>query len=479
MKILAFGKDPNGKPLFKATDEDDVSHALLAALKRQMPGLRTHEETTSPGVMLRGEMKRRVVDVGDPRQVGWSFLVSSSDPQRADIESILQPLANHRGMIDPIEPLRFSGDSEEKWGDWLQDRYYGLELEGKQVPQYILMAGDPAYLPFKLQSLFGTVANVGRVAFDQLSELDSYVHKLLRLETAPEPIVERRVFLFGPDEGLESDPTFYSRKYMIEPLCNHIRNDLHFEVASLVGDAATKEGLVRMLRSANPALVYTASHGLAVNSKRPEQQARYNGAICCYTTGPAIMDALFSADDVPAQESFLEGAVFFQFACFGYGTPAQSDYVHWLRGMPRSYAAADFMAALPRQLIAHPRGPIAYVGHLDTAFLHGFADPREPTPKDRWNERIQPFVHAVDQLLGVQPSGLAMEDMGKRLRVANQLLMIYYDRQRRGALDLSPDASRRLVDNWIFRSDAQNYMIFGDPAARLRVPDVQRNGPKV
>ncbi|MGZ9190290.1 MAG: hypothetical protein ACXW39_09570, partial [Nitrospira sp.] len=30
---------------------------------------------------------------------------------------------------------------------------------------------------------------------------------------------------------------------------------------------------------------------------------------------------------IPANEPFLEGAVFFQFACYGYGTPAQSDYM--------------------------------------------------------------------------------------------------------------------------------------------------------
>ena len=28
----------------------------------------------------------------------------------------------------------------------------------------------------------------------------------------------------------------------------------------------------------------------------------------------------------------------------------------------------------------------------------------------------------------------------------------------------------RFIDAWITRSDAQNYMIYGDPAARLRIP---------
>jgi hypothetical protein len=205
-----------------------------------------------------------------------------------------------------------------------------------------------------------------------------------------------------------------------------------------------------------------------------DQQKKYNGAICCQARGQLTVQDLFSADDVPANEAFLEGAVFFQFACFGYGTPAQSDYAHWMpeEGMvPKKYADADFVAALPKRLLAHPRGPIAYVGHLDTAFLHGFTDQNDPYIMDRWHARIQPFVHIVDQLLEVQPSGLAMEDMNKKYSVYNIVLNNVYDRLKRGAFKWTPETERRFVDTWIIRSDAQNYMILGDPAARLRIPE--------
>ena len=469
MKILAFGIRPDGTPLFKPTDEDAVADSLLGALKKEFPGLRTEGARTTRGAKKRGEVERRVLDVGDPLEVGWSFLVSAKDPRRTDIERILRPLAQHRGLAPEARPLYFTGEGEADWGTWLQDAYYGLALEGTPVPRYVLMVGEPDHLPFKLQSLLATVACVGRVSFERLDELEQYVQKLIRLETAAEPVVERQVLLFGPDEDISSDPTFYSRRYMVEPLAARVRDELRFNVASLVGADATKQGLVSMLHGAQPALVYTASHGLAPGGKDAAQQARYNGAICC-AGGASTMKALFSADDVPDDEPFLEGSVFFQFACFGYGTPAQSDYNHWIRGVPRQYAEADFLAALPRRLLAHPRGPIAYIGHLDLAFLHGFADPNERPTAERWSNRIQPYVQAVDQLLGVQPSGLAMEGMSKRLNVANQLLMVYYDRQRRGTLEVTPESNRRLVDHWIFRSDAQNYMVFGDPAARLRIP---------
>jgi hypothetical protein len=182
------------------------------------------------------------------------------------------------------------------------------------------------------------------------------------------------------------------------------------------------------------------------------------------------LDDLFAGEDIPMEEPFLEGAVFFQFACFGYGTPAESDYTHWLQNVPEKYAQEDFVAALPKRLLAHPRGPIAYIGHLDTAFLHGFADPGEPQTLDRWHTRIEPFVAAINRLLGVQPSGLAMEDMNNRYSVCNAILTNTYDRQQRGTLKWTDELGRRFLDYWIIRSDAQNYMIFGDPAAHLRIP---------
>ena len=63
------------------------------------------------------------------------------------------------------------------------------------------------------------------------------------------------------------------------------------------------------------------------------------------------------------------------------------------------------------KLLAHPRGTIAYIGHLDTALLCGFVDVGAPHILDRWHTRIAPFKSALDRLLKVQPSGLAMHDM--------------------------------------------------------------------
>jgi hypothetical protein len=107
--------------------------------------------------------------------------------------------------------------------------------------------------------------------------------------------------------------------------------------------------------------VYTATHGLGAAVTNPERQRQLNGAICFQRSAATRtpQDWLFVAD-VPADQPFLEGAVFFQFACFGHGTPAESDFAHWLGGEPDSVTAReDFVAELPRRLLAHPRGPLS------------------------------------------------------------------------------------------------------------------------
>jgi hypothetical protein len=261
---------------------------------------------------------------------------------------------------------------------------------------------------------------------------------------------------------------------MAEPMADLIHDEFKLATTRLLGDQATKERLSAALAAARPAIVYTASHGLGAIGETAELQARFNGAICCQTQGPLTLDGLFGGDDVPSGGApFLEGAVFFQFACYGYGTPAVSEYAHWLEapGKETRNTDRDFVAALPKRLLAHPRGPIAFIGHLDTAFLHGFTDATAPETLDRWHNRIQPFVSAARMLLDVQASGLAMQAMNERYAALNTLLANTYDRIQRGTMQWTPTSQARFLDSWITRGDAQNYMIFGDPAARLRLPE--------
>jgi hypothetical protein len=364
----------------------------------------------------------------------------------------------------------FHGEPPEEWLDWLTRQYHRRALDGERAPGFVLILGGPDQVPFGFQSLLHTVASVGRLAPERLEDLQIYVDKVLRLERAAAPAVDREVLFFATDEG-PRDPTHFSRAYMVEPLAEHVRGlGGGYDVHLLQRDEATKPRLLRALQERRPALVYTASHGLGAVGDPQERQERYNGAICCHHRGPQTLDALFTADDVPGDGAFLEGAVFFQFACYGYGTPARSDYAHWLDTLDERNAARDFVAALPRRLLAHPRGPVAYIGHVDLAFLHGFTDVHNPHLDERWHDRLAPYKRAIDGLLdAVEPAGFAMEAMSERYAAASAVLTNMYDGAQRQQ-PWTENKKARFLDQWIMRGDAQNFMVMGDPAALLRIP---------
>jgi hypothetical protein len=466
MKVMALGLDySTRKLLVDPLDEQAFAGTLLDSLRENVDEIRKLTTTTTRGTTFRGgkEIQRKVVDFGDPMSVGWTFLVSEKDPRKNEIIDAMRPLAQRRNMKNPDKPLILNtANDEDEWLEWLQENYFLPDVE---QPHYVLVVGDPQLVPFRFQSILATAAAVGRLDFDSIEDLKAYVDKVIRLESAEDPVVAAETVFFAPDGGPQ-DPTYFSRHFMAAPLAQDLKSRTGFKIHELFGNDATKSRLQKVLSDTKPALLYTASHGLGAQAEPLETQKKVNGGICCQQTEA---DSLYTAADVPFNKPFLEGAIVFQFACFGYGTPADSDYAHWL-GKSNLNTQQDFVAALPKRLLAHPNGPIAFVGHLDLAWIHGFDDPETPGISDVWNPRIEPFKNALQSLLGVDPSGKAMSPMATRYDLYNALLTNVFDRMQRGKLQITAEFQKKFVNNFITRSDAQNYMILGDPAARLRIP---------
>lgn len=472
MKVMALGRDWSGELLFPPRDDAQVASELHTALERNVGQVRSLLKATAPGISFRGpEVSSPGVDVTDARSAGWSVLLHADDTSNTELLDAIRVLAEHRGA-DLSTPLVFRSEPPARWLDWLHAEYLKREDVGLVVPRYLLIVGGPDRVPFAFQAYLQTFAHVGRVDFGtDVAALRTYAEKIVRLETAPEPVVDRRVLMFAPDGGID-DPTHYSREYMVKPLAAHVRKKFQIAVDEIAEDDATKEALVAACSTSRPALVYTASHGLGATSQPLDIQRRYNGAICCHADGPLSLGSMFSADDVPMDRPFLEGAVFFQFACYGLGTPAQSDFAHWIDGAPSSNAPADFVAALPTKLLSHPRGPISFVGHLDIALLLGFTDAKQPILTERWHTRIAPFRSAVERVMSVRPTGYALERMNQKYAAASTILTLRYDEEKRNERGWTSKDADDLLDTWLSRGDAQNFMVLGDPAARLRIPAV-------
>jgi len=485
MQVVGMGIDySTGTLLQDFVDEQELAERFMESIKQNAEEINSLARSSKIALNIRVAGSKPSINYNNPREAGWTYLVNENDPQRHDIIREISPLAEHRGMEHPEQPLIFSDETLFEWDSWLLSKYKSPEQPDRQPPHYILVVGGPGQVPFEFQSHLDIAASVGRIAFDSIGDLKAYVQKVVRLEEAAEQhdsaAVERKAVFFATDHGYAiprtreyPDPTMFSRRHLAQPLAEKV-NELGFEITMLEGENATKAQLMASLSGAGPAVVFTASHGLAVNDIADlELQRALNGAIICQNAkGESGLEraGLLSADDVPLDEPFLEGGVFFQFACFGYGTPAESDFAHWAGGRKQN-AQADFVAALPKKLLAHPRGPVAFIGHLDVAKLRGYTEVTDPDAEAHWSTRREPFDALINELLSsYRPAGRAMERMNKSYGERNDTIARIQDLLERNKLTDTTSFREELVDSYILRNDAKNYMVFGDPAVRPLLP---------
>ena len=189
------------------------------------------------------------------------------------------------------------------------------------------------------------------------------------------------------------------------------------------------------------------------------------GALLCQDWpgfGSVKPEHFLAAADI-ADDANVNGMVALLFACFGAGTPDADQFLMDLSqaGTAPPLAPKPFIAALPRRLLAHPNGSaLAVIGHIDRAWGFSIQAPKVSEPQ------IVPFRNSLGFIMKGTPVGHAMcGQFGARFAALSALLAErnLADRAARHAAERP-----RLVTAWIERNDAQNYVLLGDPAARIR-----------
>jgi hypothetical protein len=208
--------------------------------------------------------------------------------------------------------------------------------------------------------------------------------------------------------------------------------------------------------------LFSASHGAAFDREDADQR-RYQGAI----VGD---DDLFAHDRLNDDVCLPAGVAFF-FACYGAGTPSHSECLQWCPQEHRArlvqcQAEKDFLAALPMGLLGHRHPALAVIAHIDPAWHYSFMEPQT------WQRRTGPFELAVQWIVRGVPVGHAMKDFNVLHGTLSTILLqmqLDYDRQRILNQMPSPVWDERLLTTWLLRTDAQNFIVLGDPAVRLRM----------
>lgn len=422
-----------------------------------------------------------VKDPNNLAEAGWGVIFPKKDPSKEvpnhkdpdyikiALKELLEHRKNEAGKINEKYYQEYTYSSSQTANQFLADHHATPRdpADPDKVPYYLLIVGGPEEIPFSFQYQLDVVYAVGRIDFDSLEEYAMYARSVVKAETNP-PFLARKARFFGIlNEG--DNTTKQSTDYLIKPLAEWVNTKFksqNWDIEALVEQEATKARLSQLLGgSETPALLFTASHGLAFQDSRKETDT---GALLCQNwfrghQGSIPPDWYFAASDISSRADLL-GSITFHFACYGAGIPKEDEYGHEINNW-KDIAPRAFVAPLPKKLLS--RGALAVIGHVDRAWNQSFW----------WNlageqagPQLSTFQSTLYHLMEGKRIGFALEEMNKRYAaLSTDLSEIFQKKQRLSNLSLLEE--EKLVFKWTANNDARGYAIIGDPAVRLMVGD--------
>jgi len=436
---------------------------LLSWMKRQERAATTLTKDLPPDL-----------DPNDPGNAGWG-IVYAPELDAASKEA-LQRLVNYRRQQsdDPRKVKEFTYTGEPLAYRWLNSQGVSSGVyDPYQVPYYLLIAGSPENIPFAFGFQLNVGYAVGRLHFDTAEEYARYVESLIAYEQSEALPNSREIVYFAPNHD---EATSLSYHQLVAPLVDGVpasaekpavrpvAQACQFASQDYLGGNASKSNLGGVFNPTQPArrpsLLFTAGHGLGKSRDHPDQAA-LNGALLCQNwSGPGgiTADDYYAAQDLPS-DAHVGGMISLHFACYGGGTPDHDRYAKMVKDLPDYSAAIPFVAALPRKLLAHPKGgALACLAHIDRVF-------NTSIDAGRSGPRYQPYRNILYQLMKGKPVGHLNREFSRlAAHLASDLSDLVEYSKIGGKVK-----SREMVPMWIERNDASSFLVLGDPAARLRV----------
>jgi len=419
----------------------------------------------------RGGTRLAVADV-DPNNLtdaGWGLIVSSTaDPA---VLKALEPLIElrQRQVRDARLFRIFEGKAGYEAGDtvrsWLSKSDVGFAVVDPWlgVPLYLTIVGGPDEIPFEFQYLLDTYWNVGRLAFDHPADYATYASQVLAYETATTLPHGRKVAILATKNPGDR-ATGLLHDLLAKPLASGsgstppLGERQKFEMQTVLAGAATKAGISDLLSGklggGLPALLFSGSHGDFLEIDEPGQRER-QGAIVCqeWAGGPVSRNMTFAAEDLCNIR--LDGLIHLLFACYGGGCPEFDNFRD--PGAARRIATQPFVARLPQRELLN--GALAVLAHIDRAWSYSFVVGRSAP-------QVQEFRDLMVRIMKGDRIGQATDLFNLRWAVLSAELADY---ERNRALSPGEISDIVLANRWVARNDARNYLLFADPAVRLRV----------
>lgn len=422
------------------------------------------------------------VEPEDFDETGWAIVFHKDEDPK--VKDAMKKLYDHRLKVIRDD---FGADDADKIVKWI-DNYNGESarewliknkadfgtVQPTRMPYYILLVGSPELIPFKFGHWLAGGYAVGRLYFENVSDYESYVDSLIRYESeAGKPAPTNKDLIFWGPRQRNDGATKLSSEFLVKPLATDDQQIRIFKKLKSVGynrkliapNDSKKDILLNLFRRKAgvlaPSLLFTASHGIAWPNGNPLQQTA-QGALLCQdyfglSAGALKPEHYLSAADISSDANVF-GMICFHFACYGAGTPSENRFK--LQGeQPVGIPEKAFFSPLPQALLKHPNGgALGVFGHVERAWQTSIVTAGAGT-------QLQPFEEALWTILSGKPLGHALTGFVKR---ANEL-----SHQLSGQIEDGKATDADLTDLWLARNDAEAFILFGDPAARLRKEDLQ------
>jgi hypothetical protein len=461
-----------GKPLTPARTTQQLLQWIKRADDNESDAVKGATQATYAAriVNLAGGVRGLIISANayDLASAKWGVIYHPGTPQK--VRDKVQPLLEKRGgRIVMYDPEKDGNDALAFRGRF--DQGPGM-VNPKHLPYYLMIVASPDQISYKFQYSLDAQHAVGRLYFDTPDEYESYVTRLLAYEAAPKR--QRRAVFFAPQNDVDR-ATFLSANYLAEPLVKALQTSAvlqqPFQFDFITGAAAKRDTLLEALTRAHdqPALVFTATHGLGYDCGHP-QQAACQGALLCgewtepVDSAPAAAipaSACLSGENITSAHA-CDGLLVFAFGCYTAGTPQVDDFSHLKDKPPQELAPQPLVSYLPQRLLA--QGALAFIGHVDQVWDYSFM-------LKGVGQDIDTFQSALEGVLRGDPIGYAFEAFNQRW-----LDLAQYVTQRNEQSLLTrhlkgyPVDLDQLVYYWTAHNDARAYVIFGDPFVRLQ-PD--------
>ncbi|HLL54387.1 MAG TPA: helix-turn-helix domain-containing protein [Myxococcaceae bacterium] len=421
---------------------------------------------------------------GDPDVLSsqrW-VLVVPEGPRGERLRALLDPLWQLRSEQQgrPADVLTLpAGADAEALRRFRDTKLWPAGRRAREQPRYVLLAGDPDVLPLELhETLAGDgFGFVGRLAFDDEEDYGAYAAKVVEYEKHPGPERRARSLFLAVRDGTVA--TKVGADLLMEPAsvtCEEERQRGHLpanEVIFADGPGDPGSELLRLAVSPGAGVLLSLSHGVGAPRTgwaSAEEQRLRQGAL-------SLGDGAELTPRDVGEQPFMPGGAWFAFACYSAGTPKRSPYLPWLELLAqeegrkcvhpvlaaRPLDGRPFIAKIAQAALANPRGPVAFIGHLDLAWSTSFYD--EATGR-LYADR---FVQVIAGLVKGRRVGPSLHGL---TRFAQQVDVELRDRYQRaaeagaGVADATTE-TLRLAQLWMMRHDLASYVVLGDPAGRL------------